>query len=47
MKRGTILLALALLLLLGGVGLAQPGAGYDLSWSTIDSGGETFSTGGG
>ncbi|WP_298403176.1 hypothetical protein [uncultured Chloroflexus sp.] len=26
---------------------AQAGAGYDLTWSTIDSGGATFSTGGG
>ena len=27
--------------------LAQSGGGYDLSWSTIDAGGTTFSTGGG
>jgi len=26
---------------------AQTGSGYDLTWSTIDSGGETFSTGDG
>ena len=28
-------------------GLAQVGGGYDLTWSTIDGGGTTFSTGGG
>jgi hypothetical protein len=27
--------------------LAQSGGGYDLSWSTVDGGGGTFSTGGG
>jgi len=27
--------------------LAQSGGGYDLSWSTVDGGGYTFSTGGG
>ncbi len=26
---------------------AQSGGGYDLTWNTIDGGGETFSTGGG
>ena len=26
--------------------LAQSGGGYDLSWSTVDGGGWTFSTGG-
>lgn len=26
---------------------AQVGSGYDLSWSTLDGGGATFSTGGG
>jgi len=26
--------------------LAQSGGGYDLSWSTVDSGGGTFSSGG-
>ncbi|MBN2149618.1 MAG: hypothetical protein JW726_19680 [Anaerolineales bacterium] len=34
-------------LALGGVVHAQTGGGYDLSWFTIDSGGETFSSGGG
>ena len=38
------LLALAALLLLAGVALAQ--GGYDLSWWTVDGGGQTFSTGG-
>ena len=47
MKPGTILLTSALLLLLTGAVLAQTGGGYDLTWSTIDGGGETFSTGGG
>jgi len=27
--------------------VAQSGGGYELSWSTVDSGGYTFSTGGG
>ena len=55
MKRGTILLILAALVLLAGSVLAQSGngtsarlsAGYDLSWWTVDGGGATFSTGGG
>jgi hypothetical protein len=39
--------ALACLLLLAAVPvLAQSGAGYDLSWNTVDGGGGTFSTGG-
>src|SRR5688572_20213850 len=50
MKRPlTILLAtLTLLALTLSVGLAygQAGGGYDLSWSTVDGGGGTFSTGG-
>jgi hypothetical protein len=37
--------ACLLLLLASGVS-AQSGGGYDLSWSTIDGGGGTFSTGG-
>ena len=47
MKHGAILLALIALLLLASVARAQSGGGYDLSWSTIDGGGATFSTGGG
>ncbi|MBC7262449.1 MAG: hypothetical protein H5T63_10605 [Chloroflexi bacterium] len=41
--------ALLLLLLLAVASRvsAQSGGGYDLSWSTIDGGGYTFSTGGG
>jgi hypothetical protein len=39
---------LACLVLLAAVPvLAQSGAGYDLSWSTVDGGGGTSSTGGG
>ena len=37
MKRSVILLALAALLLLGSIVLAQTGGGYDLSWWTADS----------
>lgn len=33
-------------LLMAGIALAQSGGGYDLSWSTVDGGGATFSTGG-
>jgi len=41
-------LAAVLILLFGAVvANAQIGNGYDLSWSTIDGGGYTFSTGGG
>jgi hypothetical protein len=42
----TVLLAVCLLLPAASTVLAQSGGGYDLSWSTVDSGGETFSTGG-
>jgi hypothetical protein len=42
------LLVIAVLLLLAAVPvLAQSGGGYDLTWSTVDGGGGTFSTGGG
>jgi hypothetical protein len=47
MRRSAIPLAALALVLLGGVVLAQVGAGYDLSWWSADAGGETFSTGGG
>jgi len=40
-------LAACLLLLGASLVLAQSGGGYDLSWSTVDGGGGTFSTGGG
>jgi len=37
----------ACLLLLAAIPvLAQSGGGYDLSWNTVDGGGEAFSTGG-
>jgi len=45
-RRGTLFLAACLLLILSSVALAQSGGGYDLSWSTVDGGGYTFSTGG-
>jgi hypothetical protein len=38
--------ALLALLLLASVALAQEGGPYDLSWSTVDGGGQTFSSGG-
>jgi len=42
-----ILLLIMLLMLIPAVALAQSGGGYDLTWNTVDSGGYTFSTGGG
>lgn len=42
-RSGVLLLAL---LLVAGPVLAQVGAPYDLTWNTIDGGGETFSAGG-
>jgi uncharacterized membrane protein len=41
-----IILTACLVLLAGTVVLAQSGGVYDLSWSTVDAGGGTFSTGG-
>src|SRR5438045_6444519 len=48
MKRHLILIFMAILVLGLSLGLAyaQVGGSYDLSWSTIDGGGGTFSTGG-
>jgi hypothetical protein len=46
MKRITVCLTLSALLVLAGVALAQSDA-YDLSWWTVDGGGQTFSSGGG
>ena len=52
MKRAAIFAALTVILLVSVVGvryrltLAQTGGPYDLSWSTVDGGGHTFSTGG-
>ena len=40
------LAVLTAVLLLRGMVLAQSGGGYDLSWSTVDGGGATFSVGG-
>jgi hypothetical protein len=40
-------LAVCLLMLAASPALAQSGGGYDLTWSTVDGGGGTFSTGGG
>ena len=41
------MLAIVLLTLSGAAVLAQSGGGYTLSWWTVDSGGVTFSAGGG
>jgi hypothetical protein len=46
MKRAGILLALAGLLLASGAVLAQTGGPYDLSWTSVDGGGRTFSSAG-
>lgn len=46
MKRLVACLSLALALLAVSSVLAQTGGSYDLSWSTLDGGGYTFSTGG-
>lgn len=45
-KRWLSYALLFLLVLLPAVVLSQSGGGYDLSWSTIDGGGYTFSAGG-
>jgi len=42
-----VLLTLTALLLLASVARAQSGGGYDLTWSTVDGGGATWSEGGG
>ena len=42
-----ILLLAALLILPATLSFAQTGGGYDLTWSTVDGGGATFSEGGG
>ena len=46
MKKRLVFLALIALLCLVGVAQAQSGGGYDLSWSTVDGGGYTWSDGG-
>ncbi len=45
-KAGKVLLALAALLLLASVALAQSSDGYSLFWWTVDNGGATFANGG-
>ena len=47
-RKRFLITGMALLLLLLGASAvwAQVGGGYDLTWSTIDGGGATFSTGG-
>jgi len=42
-----VLLTLTALLLLSSIARAQSGGGYDLTWSTVDGGGATWSEGGG
>jgi hypothetical protein len=42
-----VLLALTAFFLLSSVARAQSGGGYDLSWSTVDGGGATWSEGSG
>ncbi|MEJ5312550.1 MAG: hypothetical protein WHX52_22515 [Anaerolineae bacterium] len=46
-RPGFVLAFLVVLMWTAGIALAQSGGGYDLSWSTIDGGGHTFSSGGG
>jgi hypothetical protein len=46
LRRLTVVLVLALMLVIPVLAHAQSGGGYDLSWSTIDDGGGT-SVGGG
>jgi hypothetical protein len=45
-RTGMALGALVAMLLVTSAALAQGGGGYDLSWSTVDGGGYTFSSGG-
>ena len=44
---GGLLVAISVVLGLVGLAGAQSGGGYDLSWSTVDGGGHTWSTGSG
>jgi hypothetical protein len=46
MKKLVLLMALAVILILPRASQAQSGGDYDLSWSTVDGGGQTWSTGG-
>lgn len=45
-SQSVLLALLPLLLLTPALALAQAGGPYDLSWSTVNGGGHTFSTGG-
>ncbi|HUW94220.1 MAG TPA: hypothetical protein VMW58_00385 [Anaerolineae bacterium] len=45
-RTGIALGPMVAMLLVASVALAQSGDGYDLSWSTVDGGGYTFSVGG-
>jgi hypothetical protein len=45
-RTGLAIVVLGATLLVAPVVLAQSGGDYDLSWSTVDGGGYTFSTGG-
>jgi hypothetical protein len=45
-RTGLAIVVLGGTLLVTSVALAQSGDGYDLSWSTMDGGGYTFSSGG-
>jgi len=47
MRQTTLFLALIAFILLSSVAFAQSGGGYDLTWSTVDGGGYTWSEGGG
>ncbi len=48
MKRYVTFILIASLMLVGTIAVsAQSGGGYDLSWSTVDGGGHTWSEGGG
>ena len=46
MKKLWLVVAVVGPLLASSLALAQSGGDYDLSWSTVDGGGGTFSTGG-
>ena len=41
-----LVLAISTVVFFAGFASAQTGGGYDLTWNTVDGGGETFSTGG-
>jgi hypothetical protein len=45
MKRLSLFISIAVALLIVSIAVAQTGAGYDLTWNTIDSGGGSSSGG--